>query len=96
MEMNDFIKSRRLEILRIAQKHGAVNVRIFGSYSRGEEGAGSDVDLLVDVAGDHSPWFPAGLTVDLEELLGKRVHVVTVPALHPHIRERVRQEAVPL
>jgi predicted nucleotidyltransferase len=54
------------------------------------------VDLLVEMTPDHSPWFPAGLTIDLEDLLGRRVHVVTAEALHPYLRERVLAEAVPL
>jgi len=96
MTLNDLIETKREEIIRIAAKHGADNIRLFGSAARGEAGAASDVDLLVEMRPDHSPWFPAGLVADLEELLGTRVHVVTVRALHPSIRERVLQEAVPL
>jgi predicted nucleotidyltransferase len=96
MALNDLIKAKREEIIRIAARHGADNVRLFGSAARGEAGPFSDVDLLVEMLPDHSPWFPAGLTVDLEDLLGRRVHVVTPRALHPYIRERVLKEAVPL
>ncbi len=96
MAMDDLIKEKREEIIRIAAKHGAVNVRLFGSAARGEAGPSSDVDLLVEMRPDHSPWFPAGLAVDLEDLLVRRVHVVTPGALHPYIRERVLKEAVPL
>ncbi len=95
-EWNELIRSKREEILRIARKHGADDIRLFGSVARGEATPSSDVDLLVEVRSDHSPWFPAGLIADLEELLGKRVHVVTVRALHPFIRDRVLQESVPL
>jgi predicted nucleotidyltransferase len=96
MELNELIRTKRDEILHIARRHGADNIRLFGSAARGEAGPSSDVDLLVEMRPDHSPWFPAGLVADLEELLGKRVHVVTVTALHPYIRERVLQGAVPL
>ena len=90
------MKDKREDILRIAAKHGARNVRIFGSVARGEAGRASDVDLLVEVEPVHSAWFPAGLVADLEELLGRKVHVVTKDALHWYIRDRVLKEAVPL
>ncbi len=93
---DDLIKRKREEIIRIAARHGADNVRLFGSAARGEAGLNSDVDFLVEMRPDHLPWFPAGLTVDLEELLGRRVHVVTARALHPYIRELVLKEAVQL
>ncbi|MEW6532056.1 MAG: nucleotidyltransferase family protein [Thermodesulfobacteriota bacterium] len=96
MELDQLITSKRDQILHIARKHGADNIRLFGSAARGELGPSSDVDILVEMRSDHSPWFPAGLIADLEELLGRRVHVVTVKALHPYIRDRVVQDAVPL
>jgi predicted nucleotidyltransferase len=96
MDLNDLIRTKRDEILRIARRHGADNIRLFGSATRGETGPSSDVDLLVEMRADHSPWFPAGLVADLEALLGRRVHVVTAGALHPYIRKRVLQEAVQL
>jgi predicted nucleotidyltransferase len=64
--------------------------------ARGEAGPQSDVDLLVDVGERHSPWFPGGLVADLEELLGCKVDVLTEPALHWFIRDRILAEAVPL
>jgi uncharacterized protein len=94
--IGQLVKAKREEILRIAAQHGAYNVRIFGSVARGEDGPGSDVDLLVDVGPVHSSWFPAGLIVDLEDLLGCKVDVVEPEGLHWYIRERVLEEAVPL
>jgi uncharacterized protein len=94
--IGQLVKAKREEILRIAAQHGAYNVRIFGSVARGEDGPGSDVDLLVDVGPIHSSWFPAGLIVDLEDLLGCKVDVVEPEGLHWYIRERVLKEAVPL
>ncbi|MCI0441320.1 MAG: nucleotidyltransferase family protein [Chloroflexi bacterium] len=84
------------EIRRIAEKHGAFNVRVFGSVARGEDRPDSDIDLLVEVGSTTSSWFPAGLVLDLEELLGRPVEVVTEKALNPYIRDRVLEEAVPL
>jgi hypothetical protein len=93
MGLEDLLRDRREDILRIAAKHGARNVRIFGSAARGEAGPASDVDFLVEVEPAHSAWFPAGLVTDLEDALGRKVHVVTKDALHWYIRDRVLEEA---
>jgi predicted nucleotidyltransferase len=90
------IYEKRDEIQRIAEKHGAYNVRVFGSVVRGEARPDSDVDILVDVGPTTSSWFPAGLILDLEELLGRRVEIVTERALNPYIREHVLDEAIQL
>ncbi|MCW5981124.1 MAG: nucleotidyltransferase domain-containing protein [Bryobacteraceae bacterium] len=76
--------------------HGAGNVFVFGSVARGEETADSDVDFLIDVAGQPTPWFPGGLVADLEELLGRRVQVVIRRSLSHLIRESVLKDARPL
>ena len=96
MSIDPRIQAKRREILRIAAEHGARNVRVFGSAARGESDPDSDVDFLVAVQSEHSPWFPAGLIVDLEQLLGCQVDVVTEEALHWYIHDRVLEEAVPL
>ena len=96
MGVDELLKEKRREILSIAARHGARNVRVFGSVARGEAGPDSDVDLLVEVGADHTAFFPGGLIADLEELLGKKVQVVTQEGLHWYIRERVLEEAVPL
>jgi hypothetical protein len=89
--------TKRDEILKIADRHGAVNVRVFGSVARGEADLQSDVDVLVDYDRTRrSPWFPMGLIEELEALLGCKVDVVTEKGLKSRIRERVLQEAVPL
>ena len=90
------VHEHRDEILRVAARHGAGNIRLFGSAARGEDTPESDIDLLVDVTGATTPWFPGSLTADLEELLGKRVQVVIRRSLSPLIREAVLREAVPL
>ena len=96
MSTDELLKEKREEILRTASKHGACNVRVFGSVARGEARPDSDVDLLVEVGPDRTPFFPGGLIADLEELLGKKVQVVTQEGLHWYIRERVLEEAVAL
>jgi predicted nucleotidyltransferase len=94
MTLEEFLKEKRAEIMKIAVKHGAKNIRIFGSAVRGEATPESDIDFLVDAGPDTSSWFPAGLILDLQELLGCRVEVVTERGLNPHIREHVLREAV--
>lgn len=94
--IENLLKVRREEILKISAKHGAFNVRVFGSAARGEAGEQSDIDLLVDVGVNRTPFFPGGLLADLEDLLGRRVDVVTEEGLHWYIREKVIKEAVPL
>jgi len=90
------VRQKRNEILRIAERHGAYNVRVFGSVARGEAGPDSDVDLLIDAGEKVSSWFPAGLILDLEELLGRRVDVVEEVALRPELRPYVLRDARPL
>ena len=90
------LKVKREEILKISAKHGAFNVRVFGSAARGEAGKGSDIDLLVEVGANRTPFFSGGLLADLEDLLGRKVDVVTEEGLHWYIREKVIKEAVPL
>lgn len=96
MSIPTLLAEKRAEILRIAARHGAYNVRVFGSMARGGAGPASDVDLLVDVQSDHSAFFPGGLVADLEDLLGRRVDVVEPAGLHWYLRDRILQEAVPL
>jgi uncharacterized protein len=96
MAVQEAVVARRDEILRIAAKHGATNVRVFGSVARGTAGPDSDLDLLIDVGPKTTPWFPGGLIVELEDLLGCRVDVVTERALHEVIRDQVLAEARPL
>jgi predicted nucleotidyltransferase/DNA-binding XRE family transcriptional regulator len=90
----DELRRRRDEILMIARRHGAVNVRVFGSVVRDEAGAGSDVDFLVDMEVGHSLLDRAGLLVDLRDALGSDVDVATESSLRGRVRDRVLKEAV--
>lgn len=96
MGIEDLLRERREEILRIAARHGAFNVRIFGSVARGESGADSDVDFLIELERGRSLLDRAALVLDLEKLLGRRVDVANERGLKPRIREQILREAVPL
>ena len=96
MKITETLREEREEILRIAERHGARDVRLFGSTARGEAMPESDVDFLVKTAPVTTAWFPVGLIEDLEKLLGRKVDVVTENSLHWNIRDKVLKEAVPL
>ena len=96
MKIEQLIREKRDEIQRVAAKHGARNIRVFGSVARGEAREDSDIDILVDSGPETSSWFPAGLVLELEEILGCKVEVVTERGLNPYLKDRVLQEAVPL
>ncbi len=96
VSLDQTLKDKREEILRLAAKHGAKNVRVFGSVARGTAGPESGVDFLLDYSPDRTAWFPGGLIADLEELLGRKVHIVTESGLHQDIREKVLKAAVSL
>ena len=97
MALLDTLQENREQILEIAAKHGALNVRVFGSVVRGEETPESDVDFLVDYDLEKvTPWFPGGLLMDWQDLLGRRVDVLTEQGISPLIRDRVLAEAKPL
>jgi uncharacterized protein len=96
MGIREIIGDKRDEILALAARHGASNVRVFGSVATGTAGEASDVDFLVDLEPDRSLFDLGGLLMELQELLGRNVDVVTEPALHWYIREKVLHEAKPL
>lgn len=90
------LAGRRAEVLRIAEAHGARNVRVFGSQARGDADPGSDVDLLVELEPGRSLLDLIGLTRELEDLLGRQVDVVTERGISEHLRARIEAEAEPL
>ncbi len=96
MGIKEVVKKKREEILRVAARHGASNIRIFGSVARGESDEKSDLDLLVTMEKGRSLLDHAALWLELQELLGCEVDVVSEKGLKPRIRDRVLNEAVPL
>jgi uncharacterized protein len=96
MTPDEILKQKREEILRIADKYGARDVRVFGSVARDEADEASDLDFLVDLAPGRTLFDLGGLQFELEAILGCRVDVVTAKGLKARIRERVLREAVPL
>lgn len=97
MRLKEILQEKREEIITIASKHGAYNLRIFGSVVRGEETEESDIDFLVDYdLNKITAWFPSGLVKDLETLLNRKVDVVTSKSLHYLIQDKVFKEAIPL
>jgi len=96
MSTKELLRAKKDEIEQIAARHGAGNLRVFGSVARGEDNTQSDIDILVDVGSETSSWFPSGLISDLENLLGKKVEIVTVAGLYKGIRNKVLSEAEPL
>jgi predicted nucleotidyltransferase len=96
MKPEALLKEKREEILRIAARHGARNVRVFGSVARGEADAQSDIDLLVEFEPDRSLLDHAALWLELQELLGCKVDVVSEGGVKARIRDRVLREALPV
>jgi predicted nucleotidyltransferase len=90
------LKTKRQAILQIAQTYGVYNIRIFGSVARKDDDLASDLDLLVDLEQGRSLFDLGGLTIDLQDLLGCQVDVVTENGLKKRIRDRVLQEAIKL
>ncbi|TSC97348.1 MAG: hypothetical protein Greene101449_1232 [Candidatus Peregrinibacteria bacterium Greene1014_49] len=88
--------SLRPVVKRIARKHGATNVRVFGSFARGEQRKTSDVDLLVELPKGSSLLDLVGLKIDLEDALKRKVDVLTDQGISPYLRDRILQEAQPL
>ncbi len=96
MALDPLVTEKRDDILRLAKRHGARNVRVFGSAANGQTRPDSDVDFLVDLDEDRSLLDLGALLMDLQDLLGRKVDLVTEPALHWYIRDRVLHEATPL
>ena len=96
MNIYEILGAKREEILRIAAKYGAYNIRIFGSVARHEADVNSDVDFLVEMEPGRSLFDLGGLLMELQEILGCEVDVVTEKGLRSRIREQVLSEAIPL
>jgi predicted nucleotidyltransferase len=96
MTLEEVRSQLRNTILQLAAKHGARNVRVFGSVARGEADDASDIDLLVDLEPGRTLMDLGGLLSDLRDDLGLRVDVIIADCLRQSIRNRVLQDAIPL
>ncbi len=92
----DQVRGRREAILQLAAKYGIRRVRLFGSVARGDAGAASDLDVLVDFEPGRSLLDQVGFEQDLESLLGCRVEVVAEGGISPYLEKRILDEALPL
>ncbi|MGA3117159.1 MAG: nucleotidyltransferase family protein [Syntrophobacteraceae bacterium] len=96
MTLEDLLKEKRKEIHALAGRHGARNVRVFGSVATGEAGPESDIDLLVKMDDDRSLLDVSGLALDLRALIGVKVDVVSEDAIYWLLRRKILKEARPL
>ena len=96
MSISSIIRNRREEIINIAQKYGAKNVRVFGSMARDEGSSESDLDIIVEMEHGSSLLDIIAIKQDIEELLRRKVDVVTEASISPYIRDAVLKEAVNL
>jgi predicted nucleotidyltransferase len=92
----ELIENRRDDIRAIAERHGARRLRVFGSVARGESRPDSDIDFLVEFEPGRSLLDQAALLLDLQDLLGLKVDVVSEGGINPRMRDRILKEAVPL
>ena len=91
--MHPLVESHRTEILQLARHHGLRDVRLFGSMARDDSNDASDVDLLVTLAPGATGLALGGMLMDVQDLLHRRVDIVTEAGLHPAFRQRVLREA---
>ena len=96
MTLEQLLQTKRNDILQLSAQYGAENVRVFGSVVHGQSGPQSDVDFLIDLQEGRSLFDMGGLLMDLQELLHRKVDVVTEKGLHWYIRDKVMAEARPL
>jgi predicted nucleotidyltransferase len=92
----DYLKSKKAEILRISSKNGIRNIRVFGSVAKGQSTTESDVDFLVELEQGRSLLDLGGFLVEMQNLLGRKVDVVTENGLHWYIKDKIIREARPI
>jgi predicted nucleotidyltransferase len=90
------LKEKREQILTIAERYGAERVQVFGSSARGESGRESDVDFLIELEPGRTLLDIIGMKQDLEDLLQRKVDVVTEGAVSPYLRDEIVRQAVSL
>ncbi len=94
--MHPLIEQHRSQIRALAARYGIENIRVFGSMARDDADADSDIDLLVSLPAGKSGLALGGLLLDVQELMRRKVDLVTEAGLHPALREQVLREAEPL
>ncbi len=90
------IREKRDAIYEIARRHGASDIRVFGSVARGDATESSDLDLIVRFEPGRSLFDHGELLMDLREFLNLKVDVISEGGMRPRFRETVMREAVPL
>jgi len=90
------ITKHKSQILTLAARYGASNIRVFGSVAKGTANKNSDVDFLVELEAGRSLFDLGGLLMDLQNLLNRKVDIVTEKGLHWYVKDRVLEEAKPL
>ncbi|MBV9035621.1 MAG: nucleotidyltransferase family protein [Acidobacteriaceae bacterium] len=96
MVLEEIRRLKREKILSLASRHGASNIRVFGSVARGEASSSSDLDLLVELEPGRSLMDLGGFLMDVQRELGMRIDVATERMLRPEVRSRALAEATPL
>ncbi len=96
MLTRDDVLKRREEIIAVARRHGASNIRIFGSVARGDATEASDLDLIVRLEPGRSLFDLGGLLMDLRDLLGIKVDVISENGIRDRWRDHLMAESVPL
>ena len=94
--MNDQMRAAREKALEILQKNGIKRAAFFGSIVRGEMTDESDIDILIEFEGRKSLLDLAGLKLDLEDALKRRVDLLTYRSLHPMLKDGILAEQVPI
>jgi hypothetical protein len=94
--LHPVIEAHREELRSLARRYGLRSIKVFGSMARSDADESSDVDLLVETTPGTSGFVLGALLMDAQDILGRRVDVVTEKSLHPLMRERVLNEALPL
>ena len=96
MSVLELLRQLRHEILKLASQHGARNVRVFGSAARDEADADSDIDFLVELEPDRTLFDLGALLMDLQDLLGRKIDLITDDSIYWLLRRKILKEAVPL
>jgi len=96
MNTLELIQDKKSDILAIAARHGAKNIRLFGSVARGEDNEASDIDLLVSMEKNRSLYDLIGLQQDIQQILKRRVDVLTDKSINRYLQAQILQEAISL